>query len=65
MIKDEVEAWCKEKGNMLHFEISGKDSDIVDQAFQIIAKAASGQPKEALSTINLRSKHDQGSKCCL
>jgi len=41
-----AQTWCKNHGDIPLFEVSAKGNTMVDDAFQVIAKAASTQQKE-------------------
>ena len=41
-----AQAWCKNHGDIKFFEVSAKESTMVEDAFQVIAKAAAAQQKE-------------------
>jgi len=41
-----AQAWCKNHGDIKFFEVSAKEGAMVEDAFQVIAKAAAAQQKE-------------------
>jgi len=56
---ENVREWCKENGNTLYFEISGKERVTVEKAFEVIARVAAGEDLDALDpdVSSLSSTH--------
>ena len=47
-----AQAWCKSHGDISFFEVSAKENIMIEEAFQVIAKAAASQHKEEEMYIN-------------
>eukprot|EP01016_Furgasonia_blochmanni_P000749 TRINITY_DN1022_c0_g2_i8.p1 TRINITY_DN1022_c0_g2~~TRINITY_DN1022_c0_g2_i8.p1 ORF type:complete len:215 (-),score=63.24 TRINITY_DN1022_c0_g2_i8:226-870(-) len=65
--------WCKNHGNIEHFDTSAKDNVNVEQAFQAIARAAASRNKEeeiffpppaTLNKNKLSNANDKKQGCC-
>ena len=52
-------SWCRENGNIPFFEVSIKDLSTVERLFEVIAKVASGQPKEVIQNFTLQKPPQQ------
>lgn len=66
-----AQQWCKNHGNIEHFETSAKENQNVENAFQVIAKAAATQDKEeeiyfpkTVQLNNDKNKQPAKSGCC-